>query len=158
MNLLRVWIEAIQMFENGNRTHEHVESVNRNQTNVFKNGNRTHEHVESVNRNHTNVCKRDSNPWICWKVESKLYKCSKIGVEPWTIGKVWKVNRTCERIHTTGSRTHDMCMAKIVLNLLSSNNFLNFFFYTLFWVVVILNNGTFASALYEAGHFFIWTP
>ncbi len=125
MNILKVWMETISKC-----LKTRIEPI----TKMFRTGNRTHVHVESVYQNHTNVCKRDSNPWICWKVESKLYKCSKIGVEPWTIGKVWKVIRTCERIDTTGSRTHDMCMATIVLNLLLRKNVF-YFFYTLFWVV-----------------------
>ncbi len=130
-----------------------------------------------MNRSWTNGQEWESNPRACWKSKSKPYKCQtkgiepmnlskvwngfyasvrKMGVKPWIIGKVWKEIQTCERIATTGSRTHDVCMAKIVLNLFVIKIF--FFFLYLDFVDGKFQLWVCCSCSLWSWSLFIWTP
>ncbi len=126
-NMLVKWESNPWIFSTGNRTHDYVEGVNWNYTIVWA-WESNQEPIQVWNRNPIQVFKRDSNPWICCKDESKQYKCSNLGIEPMNYF-LWD---------------------KILVYLLLSKIFL--IFYTLALVVVILNLCGMAKVAYEAGH------
>ncbi len=116
----------MHLFTNGNRTPDYVEGVNWNYTIVWV-WESNQKPIQVWNRNPIQVFKRDSNPWICCKVESKQYKCSNMGIEP--MNHVYETNSGLEK--------------KILI-------FFIFFFYTL--VLVFVNYGAVIIAFYEAVH------